>query len=841
MSSAFERWFGNSVVLNQDGEPLVMYHGTYDRDIDQFDRLWSLKMRQPSIDNLGIWISDNPSSHGGAGMYGNAIYPVFVRAERTKYFESFDELVRAMHEAATPGLAFDKSRPLGLGDVGPLRATLQAQGYDSVGITRTAVLEAIQGLSEAIQAARNAKDEEWNVPKEQREPYTMKRKRLEASVEAIRTDLLAQGIDPSRPSVEFDRQNCLIVFEPTQIKSAIGALNFDLENPYIADRSLAQVEADIHAYCTECQQKRTRAEQPPHAPPSTPVPSAQFLQWFGNSAAVDASGQPLMLFHGSLPGHDIYDFSLPHISSTTRLNTDLQQAERATLHPTLEAGEQGALYPVYASVQAPYVVYAAPGSDEWNAFSDIRSRVPELKEQGFDSAMLYNAQAQAYEQIECFYPDQTKSAVSAVSYARGNPYLSDRDEHEICEDISAYCDNAARRMAQDSVASGLHGHSARDQALARWMEGSVAVDASGLPLVLYHGTTADLDHFELAFNGAHGTAYSTPAIFATDNPAIASDYAASNFDREIGSAMRMLQRIKNTAPSGFGDDYESAYAAVSDAFAKVSAEGRATTGGGGNVLPLHMRLCKPLRIDARGAVFTDLMPQAMKDAVAQGCDGLIVMNVVDPASDKSLMPSNVYVALNPESVKSAISAISFDSSTPFLSDRSEAQLVAEVRSFCDQTKLARKLAVAQRVIEAGRPISLEEAHGMVRGCTDKPGGIDPTMLYATGPSDGRTLVLARIPLELVRRNEAEDRYDGTVDMARAQRYAAMDGTPPPVILKQSTREGDLLVLDGGHRVTSSRLRGDSHILALCDVWQPKFLLEKEHDKAVISSSDCLSR
>jgi hypothetical protein len=67
----FWRWFGSSRVVDEQGRPLVVYHGTSaSKAIDSFDT---------GISNGMIWTSTNPSyASEFAGAKSGAVYPVFV-------------------------------------------------------------------------------------------------------------------------------------------------------------------------------------------------------------------------------------------------------------------------------------------------------------------------------------------------------------------------------------------------------------------------------------------------------------------------------------------------------------------------------------------------------------------------------------------------------------------------------------------------------------------------------------------------------------------------------------------------------------------------------------------
>lgn len=183
-----------------------------------------------------------------------------------------------------------------------------------------------------------------------------------------------------------------------------------------------------------------------------------------------------------------------------------------------------------------------------------------------------------------------------------------------------------------------------------WFKDSKVVDAQGRPLVVYHGTTADLSAFDLAFSGSDGVAYDRPAIFATDDAGVASDYARNKRNRNIADAGRAFQRYKNENPGEYGEEYERLFNAYKAAGRKEGWD----TGVGANVLPLYLSIQNPLEVEGGGARFMQVMPDAVKRAAEQGHDGVIARNVIDHASPASEYPVTVYVAFRPEQIKSAI-------------------------------------------------------------------------------------------------------------------------------------------------------------------------------------------
>lgn len=225
----FNAWFGRSKILDDNGKPLVMFHATYNGEISVFDRLWSTSVRSPSMDTIGIWFSTNPGDTG-AGMYaqgdGASIYPVFLRAEKTKYYDRFVDFLSEMHEAE--GRRLEDQNPRGRGSTEGLRQKLKAEGYDSIGFIGnnvTQLLADVEELKAAIARAKTEYREEvvrlrglgFDMTSRDGAPYQAKIDRLVESRLQVEAEISFFG-----HSTEFDGQQVIVVFEPDQIKSAIG-------------------------------------------------------------------------------------------------------------------------------------------------------------------------------------------------------------------------------------------------------------------------------------------------------------------------------------------------------------------------------------------------------------------------------------------------------------------------------------------------------------------------------------------------------------------------------------------------------------------------------------------
>jgi len=154
-----------------------------------------------------------------------------------------------------------------------------------------------------------------------------------------------------------------------------------------------------------------------------------------------------------------------------------------------------------------------------------------------------------------------------------------------------------RRAAQDAPGG------VDSPAFKRWFGDSVVVDENGNPLVVYHGTTGDIEAFDKREGRFNGT-------FFTASPHLAGKYAT------------------------FSDDVDNA--------------GR----GGANVIPVYLRMVKPLIHDAKGRSFNESQIQRLVDKAEANTfayDGLIIENMVDTEGE----PETQFIAFRPEQIKSA--------------------------------------------------------------------------------------------------------------------------------------------------------------------------------------------
>ncbi len=150
-SAAFREWFGDSKVVDADGNPLRVYHGTirWEKedgtqigDIEAFDRMASVNIvrRGHSIDTVGSWFSTNPDKEGGAGMYGDTIYLVYLSI-KNPHETTFQLMTRRARLLAN---GKDDGRKIGKAEVDAYRKWLADMGKDGIRIVHDGRLDATE-------------------------------------------------------------------------------------------------------------------------------------------------------------------------------------------------------------------------------------------------------------------------------------------------------------------------------------------------------------------------------------------------------------------------------------------------------------------------------------------------------------------------------------------------------------------------------------------------------------------------------------------------------------------------------------------------------------------------
>jgi len=180
----------------------------------------------------------------------------------------------------------------------------------------------------------------------------------------------------------------------------------------------------------------------------------------------------------------------------------------------------------------------------------------------------------------------------------------------------------------------------------QWFSGSQIVDATGNPLVVYHGTTADITAFDPARGGsATGATDAKEAFFFAASSDVANTYAAAVDPYSQSPLTRTLERITR-----------GLYSRFNEAILKTLGMPSARTQGE-NVLPVVLSVKNPLEIDLLGAGYNEgVFNDAIQQAKDEGYDGVIFRNVDDQGFVGGAGVTDVYAVFQPNQIKSVFNA-----------------------------------------------------------------------------------------------------------------------------------------------------------------------------------------
>lgn len=207
-------------------------------------------------------------------------------------------------------------------------------------------------------------------------------------------------------------------------------------------------------------------------------------------------------------------------------------------------------------------------------------------------------------------------------------------------------------------------------AFKRWFGDSKVVGADGKPLVVYHGTNADISAFDASKLGtASGADSAKMGFFFASNPAVASSYADTFNEYRDTKLGRILAKLTGGLFEPFSE-------------ALLRTVGRSAIVSGGNVMPVYLAIKNPKIVDFRGSPYREkTYAQIISEAKSEGHDGLILRNTFDEGYvDGGDQITDVYVAFEPTQIKSAIGNNgNFDPTNPDIRFR-QANTEAELRA-----------------------------------------------------------------------------------------------------------------------------------------------------------------
>lgn len=340
----FTEWFGDSQVVDADGNPLVVYHGT-DEEFDVFEMnrpaRRAVMFDEREVESQGSFFSEDEAD---ARSYGRNVMPVYLSVQNP--FIQPDYIPISSRDPEAVQLA-------------------QRAWEDAEYILEPLIYEDAQGrrlidYNNGISATEVDPDGEW-----------IGKLFVDGKIDwdvLDNPDVVARmkerGYDGARVNEPNDESgSSWFVVRDVQVKSATGNQGtFGLESPSIlrspsrGEADSGFVESDYRPEVVSWAKRRWGEEAT--APNGNPI-WQNFVAWFGDSQAVDADGNPVIIYHGTPePGFETFLLQEKRPGAYMSDNPSVAQGYAS------EQGEStGGVYPLLASMKRPLVIDA--GGRRW--------------------------------------------------------------------------------------------------------------------------------------------------------------------------------------------------------------------------------------------------------------------------------------------------------------------------------------------------------------------------------------------------------------------------------------------------------------------------------------------
>jgi len=196
-------------------------------------------------------------------------------------------------------------------------------------------------------------------------------------------------------------------------------------------------------------------------------------------------------------------------------------------------------------------------------------------------------------------------------------------------------------------------------AFKKWFGDSKVVDESGKPLVVYHGTDANIVSFDPQKLGvATGANSAGQGFFFTSDHRTAQSYADySATDVRVQKILKEAENAEKKRDWATYDEKIIEAEKLDAGFADFS-----NRLNGQNIVPTYLSIKNPLVIDAKGEFYTaieDNISKQIQNAKRDGYDGVIIKNL-DDAVGLTEQIADHYVVFEPSQIKSIHNRGTFD-------------------------------------------------------------------------------------------------------------------------------------------------------------------------------------
>lgn len=608
----FKKWFGDweapkdawasrSKVINEDGSPKIMYHGTFG-DFSQFKkRTGDIGMHFGTAEAASDRVTYVPHRKNKDGTETSAnVMPVYLNIRNPLRlpdvgFWNADNMDRVLLEAYPN----DGARIRRLKSTKDIREFIQSKGHDGVVYRNTGEVAGAEPFRERIRETKEAMHKVFPKGKnsydleDQKVPEYIAWSEAEAAYSAHR---------------EASQEDSYIAFEPTQIKSATGNDGgFSSKNPDIRFRrggATGMPVADIQATVDRMTAGWANA---PEIVVATSMADERIPKAVREYDAKQRSQGAAGDVEGFIFGGTVYVMA-------DQIATD-KDVVRVVAHEALgHFGMRGHFGPEFDSMLAELAVVNE---------GKVRAKA---RQYGLD----YSKRAERLQAAEEVLAELAQTTPKnnfvqrAIAAIRGWLRKAGLDlEFSDVELVSTFIEPARGfvERGRGTLAPNDQPAASRTDAFKAWFGDSKVVDAKGKPLVVYHGSTNDFSVFDRSKSDIESDMGA--GFYFSDNPAdVANNYANQKGPDLTNRIERLAGYIEQQ------DDIEHA--------AAVEEAKRRLTQGAPNTLPVFLSIQNPVVFGTKAETYFDLEETYIEETDEYGEATGKLVDFVDALRDEAL-------------------------------------------------------------------------------------------------------------------------------------------------------------------------------------------------------------
>ena len=508
----FKNWFGDSKVVDDDGKPLVVYHGT-NKSFDAFDLSELRESTGAGSAGLGFFFSSANIAQDFAGYDGSNLMPVYLNISNPKVIPAgdFQEMLFGENERnekmefLKESIEDDYGYSLYYGE-GLLEFVSNETGQNEPIVASKLSEEGHAQYDELLDMMMEDPRDTFDYGYSKKDWEKLKEKLIREGHDGIIVD--AEDYTGGRFNLDQAEElysNNYIAFQPTQIKSATANRGtFDPANPDITYQ-LAQQSEPIEYTVSDFKKLLVKqyGETIPiyHGGEERDLINdnlkSQYLNRTGLSGLYFTIGKPEYFGRGVM-----YRFDVPVDYLIENAELDMEDTQYSDTEDYAE------LFNI---------------TEEWAENTDPEARAL--------SSLMYENKGNM-DGIPIIFRNWDDE-VSGI-FSMPNEYFTEKYKDE--EDYNNRNANTTFQLAQQSTPE-----------FKNWFKDSKVVDKAGKPIEVYHGTDVAFDEFKTQGEKAKTLGgfmiheqLKKDAFFFTDDPQIATDFAKGK--KQPGAKADVLQR-----------------------------------------------------------------------------------------------------------------------------------------------------------------------------------------------------------------------------------------------------------------------------------------------------------